>query len=159
MAAVWATGGGKAVAEDAFLEARPAEGQGRSSSAALATEAGSTVVLRRCELRCPVAQGGQQQQQPPAGAHRGLQVEGGGRATAADCTCSGPIVVLDQGSSLLHSGLAFPPGLARRIITGDGGVARELPAPAGSAAGGRAGTGAPLPAPPEAGSQGKGASD
>ncbi len=106
------------------------------ASAVLAMSAGK-VVLRRCELRVPPCSSSLMQ--------CSLIVKEGARATAADLTCSGMVMVLNQGSMLLHTGLAFPPGLELTIVAIDGGVARELPATAG-AAGPRAGG----PAPPAA---------
>ncbi len=116
-AALQACDGGKAVAEGALLEARPAEGQAAMSSAAASQDPGSIVVVRHCDLRA-------------ATKHASLIVQTGARATAADCACGGPVVVGGQGSSLLHRGLAFPPDLVCGVVAQDGGVARELPAAA-----------------------------
>ncbi len=115
------------MAEGAVLEAQPAEGRegSRQHTSALATEPGTTLVLRRCGMR-GVGSGS---------AGRSLMVQGGARATAADCTSTGRVTVKGQGSSFLHSGLAFPPGMEHTIIAVDGGVARELPGAAGAAAG------------------------
>ncbi len=140
-AALWASDGAKAVVEGAVLQARPAGGQETSAIAAVASGLGSTAVLRRCEL-CTPAPGAAPS---PAGVHESLVVEAGARGTAADCTCSGRILVVGQGSALLHSGLAFPPYLAEPIGLWQDGVARELPAAAG---GSRAGATFPLAAPP-----------
>jgi hypothetical protein len=145
--ALLAIAGGRVVAEGAVLEARAVQGDEGPTSAARTEDFGSSVVLRRCELRLPPPAALPQLQ--PAGSvmHNILQVEGGARATAADCACSGQAVVLGRGSALLHMGLAFPPGLVDPIFTGDGGVARELPAAAGGPGGSRAG--APAPAAPQ----------
>jgi hypothetical protein len=131
-AAVIVRQGAKVVAEGVTVEARPATGQARSSSAARALDSGSTVVLRRCELRVPPLP-------VPAGCHQHVSVlvEEGARGTAADCACGGPVLVEGQGSSLLHSNLAFPPGMERTVVPRLGGMARELPAAAGAAAGPR----------------------
>jgi hypothetical protein len=152
--ALGAMGGGKAVAEGAVLEARPVPGD-KVSSAAVASGSGSAIVLRRCELRTP---GGWPLLQPMlTGHHATLMVLEGGRATAADCACGWFTYVCGQGSVLLHSGLAFPPGLGAAIVTQDGGEARELPAAAGGAGAPRAGVPAMPLAPPEAGSGAAGA--
>ncbi len=142
LAAVRAVDAGKVVAEGALLEARPEEGQEAPAATVLAEGPGSAVVLRRCELLQPggeYSRAAPSSKPQPALHHRCMQTGGGARATAADCACGGPITVLGQGSSLLHSGLAFPPGLARSIVTQGGGTARELPAAAGAVAGGAAG--------------------
>ncbi len=130
-AAVLASRGGKAVAEGAVLEAGPDVGQEWPSSAVRAVRPGSTVVLRHCELRVPPLP-------VPAGRlpHVSVLVEEGARGTAADCACAGWLVVEGLGSSLLHSNLAFPPGMERTVVTRLGGMARELPAAAGAAAAG-----------------------
>jgi hypothetical protein len=134
-AALQACDGGKAVAEGAVLEARPAEGQEDTTSSAAAVGPGSTILLQRCELSTPASA---PQRQLAAGlSHYSLQVEDRAKATAADCACAGLVLVVGLGSSLLHLGLAFAPGLAHTVVTPDGGVARELPA-AGGAAGPRA---------------------
>jgi hypothetical protein len=140
-AAVAAIAGSKAVAEGAVLEARPAKGQAVLSSAAAATGPGSMLVLRGCELRGGVLHPSR------SDIDYSLMVAGGARGTAADCTCSGAVVVSGPGSLLLHSGMAFVPSARFTFGTGDGGVARELPAAAG-VAGGRAAVGAPPPAAP-----------
>ncbi len=132
-AALGSREGGKAVAEGAVLEARPAEGQ-ESSSAAVATGPGSAVVLRRCVLQEPRGSTGGE----PSHHHAwdaSVLVRAGGRGTAADCACAGPVVSTGQGSALLHSGLAFAPGMVETVAALDGGVARELPAAAPGAAG------------------------
>ncbi len=98
---------------------------------AMASGVGSMLVLRRCELRASSIE--------ERSGGFSMRVSGGARATAADCACSGRIVVEGQGSSVLHTGLAFPPGLGDPIATSDGGVARGLPAAAGAAAGARPG--------------------
>ncbi len=89
--ALAAIDGGKAVAEGAVLEAWPAMGQVVPSSAAAACGPGSALVVRHCELRLPKGR---------AGTHVSLNIEGGARATAADCACSGFVLVQQQGSSL-----------------------------------------------------------
>ncbi len=153
--ALLAVQGAKAVAEGTVLEARPAGGG--DSSAVQAQDPASMVALRRCVLRVPPVD------PRPVGAtgstceHRSLLVLKNARATVADCTCSGRAMVHDQGSVLLHSGLAFPPGLVNPVGLWHGGVARELPAVAGGA-GGEGGPRAAAPAPsvasPGAGSHG-----
>jgi hypothetical protein len=148
-----ATGGGKAVAEGAVLEGRDGPGVRSMAAAAVASFPGTTLVLRRCELRI---QGPPSMPRPSDQPALNLMVAHGARATAADCACGGPAVVMGQGSVLLHSGLAFPPGEEGTIAIADGGVARELPAAAGAAAAPRAGAAAPPAAPLEAGSRGEG---
>ncbi len=125
-AAVRASAGGKAVVEGAVLQARGG-GQADFTAAAIADGPGSVLGLRHCKLLLP----------PPTGTvvHICLRVGGGARATAADCACNGRAMVMGEGSSLLHSGLAFPPG-PDPIFTAGGGVAHELAAAAGG--GGRA---------------------
>jgi hypothetical protein len=81
--------GGKAVAEGAVLEARPAVGQADPPGAARGAGRGSMLVVRCCEL-C---------MQDVSPSHN-LEVMGGSKATAADCSCSGQVLVLGQGSSL-----------------------------------------------------------
>jgi hypothetical protein len=122
--------GGKAVAEGAVLESLSIV-EDQDPCTAMATEQGSMLVLRRCELR--VSSLGE------CSSGINMHVGGGARATAADCACSGRIAVEGQGSSLLHTGLAFPPGMELPIIAANGGVARGLPAAAGAAAGARPG--------------------
>ncbi len=156
--ALCAADGAKAVAEGAMLEARPAEGV--DSSAVLAHGLDSRVVLQRCKLRVPPVC--LQPARAPGSEHNSLEVWGGARATAADCTCSGRVHVDGQGSALLHSGLAFPPGLVDPIFEQEGGLAREVPGAAGGAGGAgglggsRAAAPAPAVAPPGAGTQGAG---
>ncbi len=135
-AALLVVDGAKAVAEGAVLEARPLEGQPQPSCAVLVAHAGSSVALRRCELRTPQTSVPLHLQHPLR-ARRSLQLEEGAKATAAECTCGGRAVVAGRGSTLLHSGLAFPPGLVDAVVADDGGVARQLPAsgPAGTRAG------------------------
>jgi hypothetical protein len=147
VAAVVAICGGKVVAEGAVLEARPVEGQQMGCAAALAMERGAMIQLQRCELRTPSPQRPTSaRQRPPA--HSSLVVQAGAKAIATDCRCSGRVEVWDPGSTLLHSGLAFRPGLGDTIVAVDGGVARELPAAAGRAGGSRAAAGEPAAAPP-----------
>jgi hypothetical protein len=124
MSALLAMRGGKATAEGAVLESRG----GPSPCTAMATEQGSMLVLRRCELLASSPGGGM--------AGISLHVGGGARATAADCACSGRATLQGQGSVLLHAGLAFPPGMEYPIVADDGGVARELPVAASGAAAG-----------------------
>jgi hypothetical protein len=92
-----ALNGARAVADGVVLEARLAAGQESLCSAAMAAGQGSMVVLRRCELRAPLLPW-----LPGRLPHISVQVEEGARATAADCACGGRVVVLGQGSSLLH---------------------------------------------------------
>ncbi len=103
----------------------------QDSCTAMASGVGSMLVLRRCELRASTP--------GERSAGMSMLVSEGARATAADCACSGRVVVGGHGSSLLHSGLAFPPGLEHTIVAADGGVARGLPAAAGAVAGARPG--------------------
>jgi hypothetical protein len=91
---------------------------------------GGTIVLRRCELRLPP-----QARLAHLDPHTSLMLQLGGRGTVADCACSGLVVVLDQGSSLLHTGIAFAAGMTHTLIAHLGGVARELPAAGGPRAG------------------------
>ncbi len=163
-----ASHGGKAVAEGAVLEARPLRGQ-QSNVPAMAVDPGTTLVLRRCQL-CMAASASP----PPGGeANHSLLVGEGARATVADSTCSGAVLVMGAGSSLLHSGLAYaldlddpvsglhsgPPlvaGLPPPIIALDGGVACELQGAAGGLAGPRGWVAAHPAGPPEAGGHGAG---
>jgi hypothetical protein len=64
--------GGKAVAEGATLEARPLAGKA-NSTAAMATDPGSTIVLRRCQLRVPSPTAAERRD-PLGSAHMSLQV-------------------------------------------------------------------------------------
>jgi hypothetical protein len=125
------------------------DGWGQEAPAATAESSGpgSTLVVRSCELCAPApvseATPFPRRGRPLQSAHASLLVRGGARATAADCACGGQAVVVNQGSVLLHSGLAFLPGLMGPILYDDGGVVRMLPAAAGGAGGSRAGAPAP----------------
>jgi hypothetical protein len=131
MAAVWALSGARAMATGAVLQARPAEGQREPTTVAVSSGPGSALSLRRCELPVPAAGSSA----PGSSEGLSLQVDRGGRASATDCACGGRVAVSDWGSTLLHSGLAFPPGLDDPVINRDGGADRELPgATAGAAA-------------------------
>jgi hypothetical protein len=154
-AALFVLQGAKAVAEGAVLEAAPAVGQAAPAAAAWARDPRSTLALRRCELLAPAPAASPLH--PPTGGQRNnsLVLMGGARATVADCICGLRAYVMGEGSSLLHTGLAFPPGLEDPIQAFEGSVVRELPGPAGPA--GRAsGAAAPPAAPHEAGSHGAG---
>ncbi len=101
--------GGRAVADGAVLEAWPEAGQVEGPIAALAIDQGSTLVVRRCELRTPASTAA-----PPHSPERGaepsrsLHIQGGARATAADCTCSAPACVTGEGSTLLRGSTLLP---------------------------------------------------
>jgi hypothetical protein len=154
LAALFVLQGAKAVAEGAVLEAVPAVGQAAPAAAAWARDPGSTLALRRCELLAPAPAASPLH--PPTGGRRiSLHLQRGARATLADCICGLRVYVTGEGSSLLHAGLAFPPGLEDPIQSFEGSVVRELPGPAGPAT--RAsGAAAPPAAPHEAGSHGAG---
>ncbi len=132
-AVLQADAGGGAVAEGVVLQSRPVEGSSSTTCAALATGPGSSVVLRRCDLRMPSLTAPQPEEPTGYGLHWCLVAQKGARGTAAECSFGGRALAMDSGSSLLLSSFAFPPGLEDPIVTQGGGVARVLVDSAGVA--------------------------